>query len=331
MNVRWSRAVVATITLGATLLALGPTGRANAAAVSADSPKVGEHWHMAYGIWNCGSWEKPIPLGEDPIGIHTHGDGLIHIHPFVDEAAGKNAVLGKFLDLSKVKISDTVLSRPGETLKAGASCKTAKGGKAVVRTLLWETRNTKTPKVLTGDVSKLPLRDQEILAFVYGPADAKVGMPPSVAELEDPADLPPPPLTATQLKAIPAPPKVEPAAPDMSAKPPTKLRITDRVVGTGDVAKVGTKPYVRFALYLWRTGEKLDTSSWKAGDQPVAFGRLGKGRLLPGLEKGLVGIKVGGIREITIPPSEGFGPAGSDPVKGDDTMVMIVQLVAVTK
>jgi hypothetical protein len=296
-------------------------------AASSAGPKVGDHWHMAFGVWNCGSWEPSLAPGDDPLGIHTHGDGLIHVHPFTEEAAGAKATLGVFFDVEKVSVNAKAVTLPGKTLRAGDLCD---GSKATIRTLIWPSKKAPAPAVVSGDPAKLGLRDEEIVVIAYGPANAKIGLPPSAAELDDPADLPPPPLTAAQLKVLPPPPKLVPLVVTKGA-PSSTLKLTDRVVGTGDEAKNGSRPYVRFVLYLWRTGEKLDSSSWEAGPQPLALSRIGKGRLLPGIEKGVVGMKVGGIREIVIPPVDGFGADGSPPVLGTDTMVMVMQLVAVAK
>ena len=148
--------------------------------------------------------------------------------------------------------------------------------------------------------------------------------------LEDPADLPPPELAAAAVAALPkAVTKPKPVG--ITGKPPTKLTITDLTIGTGAEAKNGTRIYVRYSLLIWRGKQEIAASLWKDGEQPEALNRLGKGRLLPGLDKGLVGMKVGGIRQLVIPPAEGFGSVGSPPVKGDDTLVFIAQLVAVTK
>lgn len=298
---------------------------ASSAQSEGQGPKVGDHWHLAFGVWNCGTWEPSIAPGDDPLGIHTHGDGLIHVHPFEAAAAGKNALLGKFLAVSKITLTSSSLALPTKKLMAGGTCQ---GKKTVIRTLTWSSKKVKNPTVVSGDANKVPLLDEEIIVIAYGPPDATVGLPPSVAELEDPADLPPPPLSAKDLAGLPTPPGSVPSV-ATTGKPPSTLRIADRVVGTGSELKRGGRPYVRFALYLWRTGELLDVSSWKRGEQPLALGRLGKGRLLPGLEKGLLGMKMGGIREIVIPPADGFGPGGSPPVLGTDTMVMVLQLVSV--
>ena len=97
--------------------------------------------------------------------------------------------------------------------------------------------------------------------------------------------------------------------------------------GTGLEAKTGTRLYVRYRATLWN-GTEIDTTSWVAGEQPVGLPRLGRNRLMPGLEKGLLGMKVGGIRQLLIPPSEVGGSGGA--LKSTDTLIFIVQLVAVS-
>ena len=79
--------------------------RSNREATSA--PRVGDHWHSAYDIYVCsesevplndftfrGGWRGKIIVERDPNGLHTHGDGLIHIHPFNSLASGKDAQIG---------------------------------------------------------------------------------------------------------------------------------------------------------------------------------------------------------------------------------------------
>src|SRR5918994_1642769 len=53
-------------------------------------PVIGDHWHAAVGIYVCGEWQPDIPEFENTTGIHTHGDGVIHIHPFSQSGAGEN-------------------------------------------------------------------------------------------------------------------------------------------------------------------------------------------------------------------------------------------------
>jgi hypothetical protein len=71
---------------------------------------------------------------QDVLGIHTHGDGLIHIHPFTDSAAGRKATLGLFLDQVNVQMTNDTLTLPtGQTYKEGTTkCVGGKDGQLQV-------------------------------------------------------------------------------------------------------------------------------------------------------------------------------------------------------
>jgi hypothetical protein len=73
-------------------------------------PVIGDHWHAAYGIYVCGEWQPAIPENVSTAGIHTHGDGVIHIHPGSQSGAGENATLGTFLEETDVELSDSELT-----------------------------------------------------------------------------------------------------------------------------------------------------------------------------------------------------------------------------
>src|SRR5262245_54264911 len=69
-------------------------GAAPAGAASSDRPRVGDHWHEAFAVDVCGEWLPNAPTFESPatnprgrVGLHTHGDGIIHTHPFTSSEA----------------------------------------------------------------------------------------------------------------------------------------------------------------------------------------------------------------------------------------------------
>lgn len=72
-----------------------------------------DHWHAAFAVNVCGD-ELPVlyDAGPDLLGIHTHEDGLIHIHPFSTQAAGKRATLKRFFDQVGLKTSDDAVELP---------------------------------------------------------------------------------------------------------------------------------------------------------------------------------------------------------------------------
>jgi hypothetical protein len=107
----------AIVLLGVGLIAFAANDRKSSAA----SPPVAfqDHWHAAYAIDICGEMQPPIPTFEQPNDIHTHGDGVIHIHPKSASAAGKNAKMGVFLDGAGVELSDTKLTIGDQSWEEG--------------------------------------------------------------------------------------------------------------------------------------------------------------------------------------------------------------------
>lgn len=90
-------------------------------------PVVGDHWHAQYAVVICGKALPPFPSSSG--GIHTHGDGLIHIHPENVSEQGPNATLGRFLDKVGARLSSNILRLPGGTTYAnGDKCPDGKPG-----------------------------------------------------------------------------------------------------------------------------------------------------------------------------------------------------------
>ncbi len=117
-----------------------------------------------------------------------------------------------------------------------------------------------------------------------------------------------------------------------SGKPPKQLVIKNLIVGTGATAKAGDQVSVNYVGKLYSNGKLFD-ASWR--DTPgQAFGpfRLGAGAVIKGWDKGLVGMRVGGRRELIIPPSLAYGKKGSPPtIPANATLVFVVDLLKVTK
>jgi FKBP-type peptidyl-prolyl cis-trans isomerase len=308
--------------------AANPQARIQVAAPAAGSsaPAVGDHWHIAWGVYVCDKYVKlPEATGNDPVGIHTHGDGLIHAHPFSEKAAGKNATMARFFETENIKVGNNTIKLGSTTYFGGKDCA---GKKTKLSVFRWKNRSVKSPELVAGEASEIPLIDQQMVVFALVPDGANIAAPPSKAELADPADLPPPPLPTASLANLPAPPVPIPAA-KLEGPAPAVLTLNDIVVGTGAEAKKGSLVYVRYTMSIWRTKAVIGKSTWSATEQPEALNRIGRGRLLPGLDKGLVGMKVGGIRQISMPPADGFGAGGNGEIKGTDTLVMVAQLVAI--
>jgi FKBP-type peptidyl-prolyl cis-trans isomerase len=104
------------------------------------------------------------------------------------------------------------------------------------------------------------------------------------------------------------------------------LQYWDIKIGTGEVAKEGSRVRVHYTGWL-TTGKKFD-SSVDAG-KPFDF-TLGNGEVIKGWDEGVTGMKVGGKRQLRIPPELGYGADGSPPViPPNATLIFDVQLLQV--
>ncbi len=109
--------------------------------------------------------------------------------------------------------------------------------------------------------------------------------------------------------------------------PSYQLELDDLVVGEGEEAVSGRVVEVHYVGVSWTTRREFD-ASWNRGST-FRFG-LGKGQVIAGWDQGVAGMKVGGRRRITIPPSLGYGKRGAGGVIGpDETLVFVVDLIGV--
>ena len=119
----------------------------------------------------------------------------------------------------------------------------------------------------------------------------------------------------------------KPVIPRPSGSPPRKLVIEDIVKGKGPAAKNGSTVVVHYVGVNFSNGQEFD-ASWDSGSPfPV---QLGSGTVIQGWERGLVGIRKGGRRKLTIPPELGYGPEGYPPdIPPNETLVFVVDAVEV--
>jgi peptidylprolyl isomerase len=108
---------------------------------------------------------------------------------------------------------------------------------------------------------------------------------------------------------------------------PFELGIEDIAAGSGPEAVKGSKVAVHYVGVAFSTGEEFD-ASWNRG-QPFRF-QLGKGNVIPGWDEGLVGMRVGGRRKLTIPSAMAYGARGAGGViKPHEPLVFVVDLLSV--
>jgi peptidylprolyl isomerase len=110
-------------------------------------------------------------------------------------------------------------------------------------------------------------------------------------------------------------------------EPPTDLVVTDITTGDGPEATSGSTVEVHYVGVSHSTGEEFD-ASYNRG-QPLSF-RLGAGQVISGWDQGVAGMKVGGRRQLVIPPHLGYGDRGAGGVIGPgETLIFVVDLLGV--
>jgi hypothetical protein len=184
------------------LIAAGVLGVALSRSSSPSSigPTISDHWHAALGVNDCGTW---VPNWEWPpgnvssssavgagsparagsggqiyAGLHSHGDGLIHMEPSGTEDEGKNATLGRYFQYGGWKLSATSINFVTVDQKNGNQC----NGKPGV--LRWAVDG----KEMHGNPAKYKLNNGDAVELVFTTAGAKLPAKtaiPSFAALEN--------------------------------------------------------------------------------------------------------------------------------------------------
>jgi FKBP-type peptidyl-prolyl cis-trans isomerase FkpA len=125
------------------------------------------------------------------------------------------------------------------------------------------------------------------------------------------------------------------ACSDSSPAAPTPVNVpfssTDLIVGTGAEATNGKTLTVNYTLWLYsetaadHKGTQVQTT---VGGSPFTF-VLGAGRVIAGWDQGVPGMKVGGRRELVIPPSLGYGSSAQPGIPANSTLVFDIDLLGV--
>lgn len=110
-------------------------------------------------------------------------------------------------------------------------------------------------------------------------------------------------------------------------EPPDDLEIRDIRDGHGKVAQAGDQVAVHYVGVAFSTGEEFD-ASWNRG-APLRF-QLGTGQVIPGWDRGVQGMRVGGRRQLVIPPHLAYGDAGAGAgrIAPGETLIFVCDLVS---
>lgn len=156
-----------------------------------------DHWHAAFAINVCGTELQPLQDGAtDPLGIHTHADGLIHIHPFTRSASGERATMKKYFGQVGLTVQDTGFQLPdgmttedgGTTVKEGTTTCGGEPGELVMAHWIDATTaaDSEPDDIIRGDFGNIRFEEDGAaftLAFVpEGSTD--IAAPSTAAEIQ---------------------------------------------------------------------------------------------------------------------------------------------------
>lgn len=137
--------------------------------------------------------------------------------------------------------------------------------------------------------------------------------------------------TQTALNTTPTPTAGAATPPPVTGTPTTLsngVQYIDITPGTGATAKSGETISVQYTGWLQSTGKKFD-SSYDHGGQPFQFA-LGQGKVIPGFDAGIVGMKVGGTRRLIIPSAQAYGASGYPPtIPPNANLIFDITLVSI--
>lgn len=176
-------------------------------------PTINQHWHAAFGMYVCdenGLLELPVVSGAleeqdaqgNPIsqefvrtGVHSHGDGVMHWHPYSGAATGTNAKLGVFLDNYNIELTDDKLVLPeaqgGQTFEEGKTVCKIDGVEKDASLELWvwdnySTVGTTDPAVYTTNMTDVRIKnDGMVFVIAFVPADVDPVAPEWAARLPE--------------------------------------------------------------------------------------------------------------------------------------------------
>jgi peptidylprolyl isomerase len=129
--------------------------------------------------------------------------------------------------------------------------------------------------------------------------------------------------TTTSSTPLPAALKTKPKVSIPSGPPPSKLVVKDLIKGTGPAATASSTVNVQYVGEVYKGGKQFD-ASWNDGSgQPVSLPLSG---VIKGWQQGIPGMKIGGRRELIIPPSLGYGATAQSKIPANSTLVFVIDL-----
>ena len=182
-------AVFVICVLGTLLVVWARADRNSAVAVP---PQLTDHWHEAYGIYVCDAFLPSLTdVGPDTTGIHTHDDGIVHVHPFSNAATGERATWSTFGEVVGLSFDGSSFTMPdGTTYSDGFDCN---GEPATVSIWKWPADDPEAePVVFTDDLGDVRFdTDRGAYTIAVVPEGTDVPRPESIPTLDNLSDVEP--------------------------------------------------------------------------------------------------------------------------------------------
>lgn len=167
-----------------------PNETAGTSSLAATGPSPGTtHWHAAYVVRVCDDVLVPFDSDADPLGIHSHADGLIHIHPFFEESGFERATLGLFADAMGLGLGPGELTMPqGGTWRDGDLCD-GQPGRVFVDRWSGPTPDSPVERIFDNFDEIRFEADGELYQIGFAPPDSPPVVPPAWSVLPEVSNL----------------------------------------------------------------------------------------------------------------------------------------------
>jgi hypothetical protein len=139
-----------------------------------------DHWHAAYGVYLCDRYLAAVEGEGDRAGIHSHGDGIVHVEPLNRTSAGSNAVFRRFEEAQRMQITASSLRWVDGRVPVEADARDGCDGRPA------EIASFVDGDRVGGAPGRIRLRDGQVIVVALVPQGttyAQIGPPPSAGYL----------------------------------------------------------------------------------------------------------------------------------------------------
>jgi hypothetical protein len=204
-NLGWPLAIGAIVVVGVLIIVIsrGKTG-------DVVPPAIGDHWHAAYAVYDCGEFLPNLSdQVADETGLHTHGDGLMHMHPFGTRYTGEGANIENWGLTVGLEVSDTSYKAGTVERENGDSCG-EELGESIVQLKVWDSPNDEEGRLIESDFGEYAPQEFSMWVLAFVPEGTEIPKPPdeNIANLRAPADV----VGASTVPSIPDISVVDPNA-----------------------------------------------------------------------------------------------------------------------